>query len=230
MDGEREKESAGVCVCLLLSQRGGTRHPKRSFSRSRSHLVSPRFCPFFPFRPLFGRPVPLMPSLFSRSRTTPSPLKSQKTSTELSDEFGRVSSRNSARGAVTVPVKKDRNVEKTRTRTLSGVKGRAPGPVPNEEEIVIPDGSFFPLNLDPLGGEPASPSDSERGPYLHLSSFIIFLPHRHRHPSFPKRSVRSRAVLEIVHAVPWAPPSRVAGVPSSGLMLSPRTPNLGYPC
>ena len=143
-----------------------------------------------------------MPSLFSRSRTTSSPLKSQKTSTELSDEFGRVSSRNSARGAVTVPVKKDRNVEKTRTRTLSGVKGRAPSTVPNEEEIVIPDGSFFPLNLDPLGGEPASPSDSERGPYLHFTSFIIFPPHHH--PSFSKRWARSRAVLEIVNAVPGA--------------------------
>jgi len=88
---------------------------------------------------------------------------------------------------VTVPVKKDRNVERTHTRTLSGVKGRALGAVVNEEEIVIPDGSFFPLNLDPHGGEPASPSDSERGLYLlHLSSLIIFLPHHHRHHSSPK--------------------------------------------
>jgi hypothetical protein len=157
-------------------------------------------------------------------------ISAQKTSTELSDEFGRVSSRNSARGAVTVPVKKDRNVEKTRTRTLSGVKGGATGAVLNEEEVVISDGGLSPLNLDPLSGELASPSDSERGPYLHLSSLIIFLPHHHRHPSFPKRSVRSRAVLEVVNAVPRVPPSRVAGVPSSGLMLSPQTPNLGYPC
>ena len=86
--------------------------------------------------------------------------------------------------AVTIPIKKDRNVEKTHTHTLSGVKGRAPwapSAVINEEEIVIPDGSFFPLNLDPHGGESASPSDSERGPsLLHLSSLIIFLPH---HPN-----------------------------------------------
>ena len=162
MERERESEEGCVTVCLVK-----TGVPCRLVALA-SRLAS--FCPFFPFRPLFGRPVPLMPSLFSRSRTTPSPLKSQKTSTELSDEFGRVSSRNSARGAVTVPVKKDRNVEKTRTRTLSGVKGRAPSAIPNEEEIIIPDGSFFPLNLDPLGGEPASPSDSERGSYLHLSS------------------------------------------------------------
>jgi len=60
-------------------------------------------------------------------------------------------------------MKMDRNVEKTRSHTLSGVKGRAPGAVPNKEEIIIPGGSFSPLNLDPLGGDLASPSDSERG-------------------------------------------------------------------
>jgi len=129
---------------------------------------------------------------------------------------------------VTVPVKKDKTVEKTRTRTLSGVNGSASGAVPNEEEFAVADGRFFPLNLEPLGGEPASPSDSERGLYLHLSSFIIFLPHRHRHPTFSKRWARSRAVLGIVNAVPRAPQSRVAGLPSSGLVLSPQTPNLGH--
>jgi len=88
---------------------------------------------------------------------------------------------------VTVPIKKDRNVEKTRTGTLSGIKGRAPGAVVNKEEIIIHDGSFFPLNLDPHSGEPASLSDSERGPYLlHLSSLIIFLPHHHCHHSSSK--------------------------------------------
>ena len=51
-------------------------------------------------------------SLFSRSPTTLSPLKSRKASTELSDEFGRVSSRNSARGAVTVPVKNVKGMSK----------------------------------------------------------------------------------------------------------------------
>jgi hypothetical protein len=43
---------------------------------------------------------------------------------------------------MTVPVMKDRNVEKTGTRTLSGVKGRAPGAVLNEEEVDILDGAF----------------------------------------------------------------------------------------
>jgi len=76
--------------------------------------------------------------------------------------------------AVTIPIKKDRNVEKTHTHTLSSVKGWAPwapGAVVNEEEIVIPNGSFFPLNLNLHGGKSASPSDSEWGPsLLHLSS------------------------------------------------------------
>jgi hypothetical protein len=102
-----------------------------------------------------------MPSLFSRARTTSSPLKTHRQSTDHLDEFGRVPSRVND----TFPGKKDKNVEKTRTRTLSAAKGRAPGPPLNEEEPVIPDGSFFPLNLDPPAGDPASHPDSERGSY-----------------------------------------------------------------
>jgi len=114
----------------------------------------------------------------------------------------------------------------TRTRTLSGVKGRAPGATPNGGDIVIPDGSLFPGNLDPLGGEAASPSDSERGPYLHLTSLIIFLPHHHRHPS--ALGVISRSFGDRQCCASRAT-SCVAGVPSSGLVLSPQTPTLGYP-
>jgi hypothetical protein len=103
-----------------------------------------------------------MPSLFSRARTTSSPHKTHRQSTDHLDEFGRVPSR----GLDTFPPKKDKHVEKTRTRTLSAAKGRAPGPLVNEEEPLIPDGSFFPLNLDPPGGgDPASHPDSERGSY-----------------------------------------------------------------
>lgn len=105
-----------------------------------------------------------MPSLFSRARTTSSPLKAQRQSTDLLDEFGRVPSRTN--GTVPPP-KKDKNVEKARTRTLSAAKGRAPGPLPNDEDSLIPDGSFFPLNLDPPGGagDPAAGHpESERGP------------------------------------------------------------------
>ncbi|KAN0128116.1 hypothetical protein V8E53_014097 [Lactarius tabidus] len=101
-----------------------------------------------------------MPSLFSRARTT-STVKPQN---DVSDEFGRVPSRASARGTATVPAKKDKIQEKTRIRTLSSPKTRPPGPVVHEEEQLIPDGSFFPLNLDPPASDPATLSDSERGP------------------------------------------------------------------
>jgi hypothetical protein len=109
-----------------------------------------------------------MPSLFSRSRTTSSPLKTHRQSTDHLDEFGRVPSRVNE----TFPGKKDKNVEKTRTRTLSAAKGRLPGPHLNEEEPVIPDGSFFPLNLDPPG-DPASHSDSERGLSYYLPLSVL---------------------------------------------------------
>lgn len=88
-----------------------------------------------------------------------SPLKAQRQSTDLLDEFGRVPSR----GNGTVPAKKDKNAEKTRTRTLSAAKGRAPGPLLDDEDALIPDGSFFPLNLDPPGGRDLA--ESERGSY-----------------------------------------------------------------
>ena len=190
----------------------------------------PRLTSFSRFFPPFST------ALCSSCPSHAQPIPSFPHSSQVTEDFCRTFRRvwscfqpKSTRGAVTVPVNKDRNVEKTRTLTLS-VKGRAPGAVPNEGEIVIPDGSFFPLNLDPLGGEPASPSDSEQGPYLHLFSFIIFLPHHHRHhPSFSKRWARFRAALEIVNAVPRTPPSRVTGLSSLGLVLSSQTPNLGHP-
>lgn len=148
-----------------------------------------------------------MPSLFSRARTTSSPLKAQRQSADLLDEFGRVPSRSNG----TVPAKKDKNVEKTRTRTLSAAKGRPPGPLPSEEDTFIPDGSFFPLNLDPPGGgDPAGPSESERGSYyLSITSF----------PSAVTSGLSLAARCDLVHFFPSgdrqcsAPWSRVIGMP-----------------
>ena len=48
----------------------------------------------------------------------------------------------------------------------------------NEEEPIIPDGSFIPLNLDPPGDDRASPSESERGQCLSLSLFFSITPSR----------------------------------------------------
>jgi len=69
-------------VFAAYNSKGDKRRPGRLVA------LSHRLASFFtfppPFRPLFGHPVPLIPSLFSRSHTTPSPLKSQKTSIEFS--------------------------------------------------------------------------------------------------------------------------------------------------
>ena len=73
---------------------------------------------------------------------------------------------------------------------MTSVKGRVPGAVLNEEEMVIPDGSFLPPNLDLLDSEPASTSVSERDPYLHLSSLIISPP-----------SSSSSLLLEVLAAI-----------------------------
>jgi len=166
---------------------------------------SPRLASPFLLSTAVWSPPP-MPSLFSRSRTTSSPLKLPKPSTDPSDEFGRVASRGSARVPATVPAaKKERNVEKPRTRTLSAAKGRAPGLPLNEEEPVIPDGSFFPLNLDPPSADAASPSESERGPYyLTLSPSYQSFPKRRGigTSSFFSPGVTTRVViLAIAHAI-----------------------------
>lgn len=156
-----EKRETGCC-------RPSARHRCHSAHSSSS---------FFAPRPPPGLFSP-MPSLFSRARTTSTttPIKPSKHHSDVSDEFGRVPSRASARGTATVPAKKDKIQEKTRIRTLSSPKTRPPGAVVHEEDPIIPDGSFFPLNLDPPASEPASMSDSERGA-SHISSSFF-----HRRP------------------------------------------------
>ncbi|THH15455.1 hypothetical protein EW146_g5031 [Bondarzewia mesenterica] len=92
-----------------------------------------------------------MPSLFSRARTTSTTNKANKLSVDdiSYDEFGRVSSRNSNRGVVSLTGRKDNKKEKdSRSRTFSTQKGRASAIV-EEEEPQIPDGSFLTLSLEP---------------------------------------------------------------------------------
>ena len=145
-------------------------------------------------------------------------------------EFVCSSRRNFACSAVTVPIRKDRDVEKTCSRALSSIKGTTPGAVLNEEEVINSDASFLLLNLGPLDGEPASRTNSERGLYLHLSSLIIFLPHHILVPL--SRSARPDPTQfgRLLTVCSCVPPSHVAGVPSWSLVLSPQTPNLGFPC
>jgi len=109
-----------------------------------------------------------MPSLFSRSRTNSNPTKNLINIGEARvspnpvastgfDEFGRVASRQSTRGVVSVAVKnpKDKGGDRRprekdkdkRNRTLSSPRER-PDFDPEDYLSQIPDGSFLPLNLD----------------------------------------------------------------------------------
>ena len=131
------------------------------------------------------------------------------------------------RSAVHVPIRKDRDIEKTRTRTLSSVKGTASSADPNEEDIINPDVSFF-LNLGPLDGESASPTDSDRGPYIHPSSLITLLSNNIVIPLSRSARRDPTQFWGLSMVCTCAPPSRVACVPSSSLMPSPQPQTL-YP-
>ena len=139
--------------------------------------------------------------------------------------FDLVSSRNSDHDAVTVPVKKDRNAKKTRTRTVCGVKGRKPGVVLSEGELVIPDERFPPQPQH--SGQQTCKSVRFRTGSVPSPIFSHYLsPPSYRRTSLSERSVRSLAVLEIVNRAPCASPLRVTGVPSSSLLLSPKPQTL----
>lgn len=110
-----------------------------------------------------------MPSLFSRSRTASTPKK--PTLEGLYDEFGRVTSRGSAKGSKVAtpsltPSRKEKK-EKSRARTISSPAE------PDPSEFTLPDGSFLPLNLEPPRYEPIieEPSQEQKGPvdYGYLS-------------------------------------------------------------
>ncbi|KAI0052824.1 hypothetical protein FA95DRAFT_1569065 [Auriscalpium vulgare] len=88
-----------------------------------------------------------MPSLFSRSRTTSTPANKHLADAPY-DEFGRVPSRGSSR-AVAIQSLPGKKADKSRARTLSTPKGKSLPAHPEEDEHLIPDGSFFPLNIDP---------------------------------------------------------------------------------
>ncbi|EIW77551.1 hypothetical protein CONPUDRAFT_92063 [Coniophora puteana RWD-64-598 SS2] len=109
-----------------------------------------------------------MPSLFSRSRTTPNPNKGtldspSKTSLRSGlDEFGRIGSP-STHPRNKDPVKK-RLALAERSRTFSGATARTDSTAIGQSEVDlsdalsrVPDGSFLPLSLDP----PQVPPDLE---------------------------------------------------------------------
>ncbi|KDR72869.1 hypothetical protein GALMADRAFT_73169 [Galerina marginata CBS 339.88] len=93
-----------------------------------------------------------MPSLFSRARTTSTTGKKnfftsdENSGLGPSDEFGRVSSRQSTRGGTLSPPssKKDKKKDQKRSKTLPS------GQDESEQlpESIFPDGAFLPLNLE----------------------------------------------------------------------------------
>jgi hypothetical protein len=84
-----------------------------------------------------------MPSLFSRARTTSTSRQPQTASG--ADEFGRAPTPLHSKSSFTTPTKRDKRDKSARSRTVS-----TPDPDAQEYFPEILDGSFLPLNLNPL--------------------------------------------------------------------------------
>ncbi len=98
-----------------------------------------------------------MPSLFSRARTTSTPTKKTAYDLGLHDEFGRVTSRGSAKHAVQPQLS---------ASTKKGSKKVAGKADDEQVEFGLPDGSFLPLSLEkPLYGHPEDPTHAAAQPH-----------------------------------------------------------------
>ena len=95
-----------------------------------------------------------MHSLFSRTRTFSTPKKSAADVACL-DEFGRISSRGSAKASSSSTSKKEK-------KSKSKGKGNGVPVVQEPPEYQVPDGSFLTLNLDPQRYEPGEEPSQER--------------------------------------------------------------------
>ncbi|KAH9946731.1 hypothetical protein B0H21DRAFT_387570 [Amylocystis lapponica] len=105
-----------------------------------------------------------MPSLFSRSRTTSTPKKFPLD--PFVDDFGRITSRGSARGALVVQspqgtVKKDKKKD-AKDKDKSRPKAPSDGADPDAQEFAIPDGAFLSLSLEPPRFETNDPPGEPR--------------------------------------------------------------------
>jgi hypothetical protein len=93
-----------------------------------------------------------MPSLFSRVRTASTPSKplphpsNDDSAAVVYDELGRIVSRSStARPIASVSSRKDKTATPKKEKASKGRKN----PHPDDDEPLIPDGSFLPLTLEP---------------------------------------------------------------------------------
>lgn len=146
--------------------------PQSNFNIPSTQPWDPSGFPAIPT--LFGRPVPLMP-IYSL-------VPPQKSSTEFSDEFGRIFCRNSFRGAVNVSIKKHRNVEKGPHPRSKRCQGQGTRCCPRRRRNWHPDVRFFPSQPRLTRWRACKPVRFRPGPYLHLSSLVIFVPHHYHHP------------------------------------------------
>ena len=112
-----------------------------------------------------------MPSIFSRSRTTTTPKKSLPE--PPFDEFGRITSRGSAKSIPTTPqsTKKDK-----KSKDKSKPKGNGSPAEAETPEFTVPDGCFLPLNLDPQRYEPGEEPSQERR-QLHDYGYLSYQRH-----------------------------------------------------
>ncbi|KAI0776988.1 hypothetical protein BD413DRAFT_234537 [Trametes elegans] len=107
-----------------------------------------------------------MPSLFSRARTTSTPTKKSAFDLSAQDEFGRISSRGSARHAVQQHLVTAKKAGKRDGKSTP--KGRSAVAEDEQQDYGPPDGTFLPLRLDkpryessdePRQQEPPPPHD-----------------------------------------------------------------------
>lgn len=112
-----------------------------------------------------------MPSIFSRSRTTSTPKKSL--SEPPFDEFGRITSRGSAKAIPTTPQSSKKDKKSKDKGRLRGNGSPTEAELP---EFTVPDGSFLQLNLDPQRYEPGEEPAQERR-QLHDYGYLSYQRH-----------------------------------------------------
>ena len=92
---------------------------------------------------------PLMPSLFSRARTTSTPTKKSTFDLGLHDEFGRITSRGSGKHVAQQQLSASAKKATKKDAGKGAGKARSPAAADDEQlDYGLPDGSFLPLSLE----------------------------------------------------------------------------------
>ncbi|KAI0641710.1 hypothetical protein C8Q79DRAFT_1003572 [Trametes meyenii] len=113
-----------------------------------------------------------MPSLFSRARTTSTPTKKSAFDLSAQDEFGRISSRGSARHAAQQQFVTSAKKSNKKDGGKGSSKGRQATADDEQQDFGPPDGTFLPLSLEKPRYESGDEPRQEQPPshdYGHLS-------------------------------------------------------------